>query len=113
MERNVEKNDREQNSAKVAYDERHDRRSHSQQEEGPVGSSRHVHHEEADDERQQSSCRGVRQESSAERKQTYRPGGAERMLAHVVSSVLVGHTLCPTASGRSAARFAGCQARRS
>ena len=86
VERNVEENDRKQDLAQVAHDERHDRRGDGQQEEGSDGSGRHVHDEESDDDGQQSSCRGIRPEMPPERRQARRPGGVERMLAHLVSS---------------------------
>ena len=47
---------------------------------------RHVNDHEADGDSDQRSRRGVRPESSAERKHARRPGGADRMLAHLVSS---------------------------
>ena len=71
-------------------DERHDRRSDGQQQQGPDGSGRHVNDEEAEGDGEQRSCRGIGPESSAEREPTRCPRGAERMLAHLVSSPPVG-----------------------
>ena len=86
VERNVEDNDRKQDTAQVAHDERHDRGGDRQQEEGSDGSGRHMRDEEADHDGEQSSCRGVPPETPAERRQARRPRGVECMLAHLVSS---------------------------